>query len=187
MRHNLQEMNISDDNALLDGARRLDSKVLADIYDRYSPEIYSYAIRLLGDASLAEDCVSDTFSRFLFALKNSRGPVQYLRAYLYRIAHNWITDLYRRQPPPPEELDEEMEDQSPGPSIQAENTLRAHQTHRALMLLTPEQRQVIMLRYVVGMEMEEIAESLAKPLGAIKALKHRGIEALRTLLQKDEV
>lgn len=186
MRHNYQEMMVSDERDLLAGARRLDAESLAAVYDRYSPAIYSYAMRLLGDAALAEDCVSETFSRFLFALQHGQGPSEYLRAYLYRVAHNWITDLYRRQPPPPEELDEEMEDCTPDPSIQAEEHIQSATTRRALRLLTADQRQVVVLRYLVGMDLDEIAAALNKPVGAIKALQHRGLDALRKLLQKDE-
>lgn len=186
MRHNYQEMMVSDERDLLAGARRLDAESLAAVYDRYSPAIYSYAMRLLGDAALAEDCVSETFSRLLFALQHGQGPSEYLRAYLYRVAHNWITDLYRRQPPPPEELDEEMEDCTPDPSIQAEEHIQSATTRRALRLLTADQRQVVVLRYLVGMDLDEIAAALNKPVGAIKALQHRGLDALRKLLQKDE-
>ena len=186
MRHNLQEMNVPDERDLLAGARRMDADSLAAVYDRYSPAIYSYAMRLLGDEALAEDCVSETFSRFLFALQHGQGPSEYLRAYLYRVAHNWITDLYRRQPPPPEELDEEMEDCTPDPSVQAENHIQSAATRRALRILTADQRQVVVLRYLVGMDLDEIASALNKPVGAIKALQHRGLDALRKLLQKAE-
>ena len=82
--------------SLLEQVKRYEEPALIEVYDRYSPEIFRYASRLLGDRDLAEDCVSDTFSRFLTALKHGNGPQQHLRAYLYRVAHNWITDHYRR-------------------------------------------------------------------------------------------
>ncbi|RPJ42394.1 MAG: sigma-70 family RNA polymerase sigma factor, partial [Chloroflexi bacterium] len=96
---------------LLSGARALDMETLAAIYDRYSSGLYAYAMRLLGDECLAEDCVAETFSRFLKGLRAGQGPDAYLQAYLYRIAHNWITDQYRRQPPPPFELDENLREE----------------------------------------------------------------------------
>jgi RNA polymerase sigma-70 factor (ECF subfamily) len=57
---------------------------------------------------------------------------------------------------------------------------------RALWQLTPDQRQVIMLRFIEGWELEETAAALHKPLGAIKALQHRAVAALRRLLQPAE-
>jgi RNA polymerase sigma-70 factor (ECF subfamily) len=88
------------ENAWLSAAQRFEPEALAAIYDAYSPRIYAYAMRLLGDYDLAEECVAETFTRFLQALYVGRGPRNNLRAYLYRTAHNWITDRFRRQPPP---------------------------------------------------------------------------------------
>jgi RNA polymerase sigma-70 factor (ECF subfamily) len=79
---------------LIQRARQYDRQALAQIYDLYSPGLYRYAMRLLGDQSLAEDCVSETFSRFLQALRGRKGPQNYLQAYLFRMAHNWIADQY---------------------------------------------------------------------------------------------
>jgi DNA-directed RNA polymerase specialized sigma24 family protein len=52
---------------------------LAEIYDTYRPGLYRYAMRLLGDASLAEDCVAETFARFLKALHTRQGPREHLQ------------------------------------------------------------------------------------------------------------
>src|SRR5512146_3289115 len=101
-------MNVPNEIELLAGAQSFDLDSLAIIYDVYSPGLYGYAMRLLGDDCLAEDCVSETFSRFLKALRAGKGPQDHLQAYLYRIAHNWITDRYRREPPPPLELAENI-------------------------------------------------------------------------------
>ena len=97
---------MTSDQALLQRARHFDQQALGEIYDTYSPRLYRYAMRLLGEVELSEDCVAETFSRFLHALHGGGGPTDYLQAYLYRVAHNWITDQYRRQPPPPLSLDD---------------------------------------------------------------------------------
>ena len=81
---------------LLTQAGQFDSRALAEIYDLYSPRLYRYAMRLLGDDCAAEDCVSETFSRFLKALQAGKGPRDYLQAYLFRTAHNLVVDHYRR-------------------------------------------------------------------------------------------
>ena len=59
----------------------------------------------------------------------------------------------------------------------------------ALVHLTPDQRQVIVLRYLEGLENEMVALALEKPVGAIKSLQHRAIDALRRMLvpQKEEI
>src|SRR5688500_15787913 len=74
----------------------LDKKTLVEIYERHSPEIFRYAYRMLDDKNLAEDCVADTFLRLLIAVRGDILPDN-IRAYLYRISHNWIIDYYRRR------------------------------------------------------------------------------------------
>ncbi len=172
---------------LLERARGFDLDALAEIYDHYSPKLYAYAVRMLGDEDLAEDCVAESFSRFLSALRSGGGPHDFLQAYLYRVAHNWITDRYRREPPAPLELKDNVfsGDLNP-PDAGLEDKLRQEQVRRALRVLTPEQRQVLMLKYVQGCSNEEVAAALQKPLGAVKALQHRGLAALRRLLQGEE-
>ncbi len=176
-------MKNSDPLDLLKQAKSFDLQALGEVYDRYSPGLYGYAFRLLGDASLAEDCVAETFSRFLQALKAGRGPQDYLQAYLYRIAHNWITDQYRRQPPPSLSLEDEQGYPSDShPEREAVQRLEQEQVRAALHRLTPEQRQVVILKFIEGWENEGIAKAIDKPTGAVKALQHRALEALRRML-----
>ena len=170
------------------GATHFDLPTLADIYDRYSPGLFGYALRLLGDRCAAEECVAETFSRFLRALKKGNGPKTHLQAYLYRVAHNWITDQYRRQPPPPLELDD---DRRTGEIPDTEQVIgkRLEQEHirAALIRLTPEQSQVIVLKFWEGWEnRDSIAEAVHKPVGAVKSLQHRAIAALRKMLDLAE-
>ena len=179
-------MSSPTEQELLTGAKTYDLSLLGAIYDRYSPGIYRYAMRLLGDDCLAEDCVAETFSRFLKAVRAGNGPQDHLQAYLYRIAHNWITDSYRRQPPPALDLDEGI---NAGdyylPETQVDNRLEQQQVRLALRSLTPEQRQVITLRFIEGWDNEEVAAALEKPVGTVKALQHRAVNTLRRLLLRE--
>jgi RNA polymerase sigma-70 factor (ECF subfamily) len=170
---------------LLARARSFEPEALGTIYDHYSPGIYRYARRLLGCDSLAEDCVGETFSRFLQALRGGGGPQDHLQAYLYRVAHNWITDHYRRQPPPPLELDENHPTSSAGVESQAGQSLEGARVRAALVRLTDEQRQVVTLRFLEGWDPAEVARAVQKPVGAVKSLQHRALAALRRMLVED--
>lgn len=171
---------------LIQRARQYDRQALAQIYDLYSPGLYRYAMRLLGDQNLAEDCVSETFSRFLGALQRGKGPRDHLQAYLYRIAHNWITDQYRRQPPA-EELDETLPNPGEDPETGAARLMRQARLRESIRRLTPDQQQVIALKFLEGWENEEIANALGKPLGAVKSLQHRALESLKHLLLNEDL
>jgi len=140
----------SNPEKLLQQARTFDQEALARIYDLYSDALYAYAYKHVGTAQVAEDLMAETFRRFLTALEHGGGPQDHLRAYLYRITHNLITDLYRREPPPAQELDEDrLVEDSPGPST-------------------------------------EIAQTMGKSLGSVKALQHRGVAALQRILLEGE-
>jgi RNA polymerase sigma-70 factor, ECF subfamily len=172
---------------LLELVRQFDPKALALIYDAYSPGIYRYAMRWLGDENLAEDCVAETFSRLLQALQAERGPESYLQAYLYRMAHNWIVDQYRKHPVQPLELTEEIRDENSSPEEDTGRNLRKEELQIALRKLTPDQQQVIALKYLEGWENEEIALSLDKPVGAVKSLQHRALASLQRMLISEEL
>lgn len=140
-------------------------------------------MRLLGEVSLAEDCVSETFSRFLKGLNCGQGPDEHLQAYLYRIAHNWITDSYRKNTPNMLELDETYPaDETRHPESQTELGLQKQELRKALRSLTPDQRQVIYLRFIEGWDIEEVAQSLGKPISAIKTLQHRAVGSLKRIM-----
>jgi RNA polymerase sigma-70 factor (ECF subfamily) len=180
-------MKKNPDQAILERAKRFEAQALGEVFDTFSPRIYRYAFHLLGDEELARECMSETFSRFLSALRRSSGPDTYLQAYLYRIAHNWVTDYYRSKSPPSVPLDAELPaDPVDNPDQRVADEMTKQQLRQALSLLTPDQRQVIVLKYLEDWENESIAESMDKPVGAVKALQHRGLEALRRILSRYE-
>lgn len=182
---NIMETPVPSDPILLERARQFDRQALADIYDLYSPGLYRYAMRLLGDVNTAEECVAETFSRFLQALKAGKGPRDYVQAYLYRMAHNWITDLFRHEKPSEELQDDILPDDSQGPEETTESTIRQARLREALRQLTPDQQQVILLKYFEDWDNEFIARTLKKPVGAVKSLQHRALASLQRILNEE--
>jgi RNA polymerase sigma-70 factor (ECF subfamily) len=167
-------------------AKPLEKQDLVDIYDEFSPAIYRYAVRLLGDRDTAEDCVSETFSRFLQAIRSGGGPKDNVRAYLYRVAHNWITDFYRRsrETTQPLELEDSI-DVTTNPSRMVMEEQERHQVRKALLRLPPDQQQVIALRFLEEMSHDEVAVILDKTVEATRALQYRALTTLRHLLRED--
>lgn len=164
-------------------AGALDPEALASIYDEYHPLIYRYIYRQVGDGEVALDLAADVFRNLLAAVHQGRGMPQQLSAWLYRVAHNAIVDYYRRQKfrrylP----LDEEIPAEGADPADSAENNISAAQVRAALSALSPDQRQVILLKFFEGCSNEEVAEVLAKPVGAVKSLQHRALAALHRAL-----
>jgi RNA polymerase sigma-70 factor, ECF subfamily len=171
----------------LDSAVSYDRQELIAVYEQYNLELYRYAFRLLGEKCLAEDCVAESFSRYLRVVRSGRGPSENVRAYLYRIVHNWATDYYRRNPLPSPELDLELHaDADSNPTQVFTREAERERIRAALMQLPPDQRRVIELRFLEEWSHEAVAEALDKTVEATRALQHRALAALRRILVEPE-
>jgi RNA polymerase sigma-70 factor (ECF subfamily) len=172
---------------LLVSARQLDEEALVSIYDTFSLAIFRYAFRLIGNSQAAEDVVSETFFRFISSIQAGGGPKKHLKAYLYRVAHNLIVDRYRqaRITEVDYEIDTLMNSGSDeDPEVQAERSIMQMEVRQRLWSLTDDQRQVIVLKYLEGLNNQEVAKVLGKPVGAVKSLQHRGLNSLRRIYAK---
>jgi RNA polymerase sigma-70 factor (ECF subfamily) len=160
-----------------------DRQALIAIYEQHNLELYRYAYRLLGDSELAEDCVAETFSRFLRMARDGARPKENVRAYLFRMVHNWVTDHYRRQPVPQLSLDAELPgDLEANPSLVVARKLEREGVRAALLRLPADQRQVIELRFLENWSHQAVAAAIGKSIEATRALQHRALEALRQML-----
>jgi RNA polymerase sigma-70 factor (ECF subfamily) len=151
----------------------------AALYDRYAPALYRYIYYRLGAKSVAEDLTAEVFVRVLGV---KTAPDDW-RAYLYRIAHNLVVDYLRRNPAVFEGMSESLLDERADPVAHAELEDERRRLRRAIARLTPEQQQVIVLRFVEEMSNAQIAQILGKPEGAVKALQHRALTNLRAWLR----
>jgi RNA polymerase sigma-70 factor (ECF subfamily) len=165
-----------------------DRQALVVIYQNHSDELFRYAYRMLGDKNLAEDCVADTFSRFLQKLKDGRNKVRDPRPYLFRMAHNWITDHYRRQPPPAVSIDLAQHGEvEANPSNLFSKNMVKEAVRAALMELPADQRMVIELRFLQEWSHEQVASALERSVEATRALQYRALNSLRQTLMAQEV
>jgi RNA polymerase sigma-70 factor (ECF subfamily) len=176
-----------DEVKLLKRARKLDQDALTRIYQNYHDAIYRYVYHHLGNAQTAEDLTSDVFRHFLQALRNGGGPTRQLKAWLYRVAHNLIVDeLRRRKHRNHQSLDETLgdtlRDDALGLDRLVGDAIAVERVRRALLTLTEEQRQIIVLKFLEGMSNAEVAEITGRTVGAVKSLQHRGLDALRAQL-----
>lgn len=174
---------LRDERELVRRAKEYDEAAFAEIYERYYNNIFTYIYYRVDDEALAEDLAADVFVRALESIGSFtlREGVPF-SAWLFRIANNLVIDQYRL----PKESDIIMEDGlvsgAEGPAEIVDKTLTAEQLRGALLHLTEDQRQAIVLRYVDGLKYQEIAHVLGKSEGAIKGLLHRGVASLGRIL-----
>jgi RNA polymerase sigma-70 factor (ECF subfamily) len=169
-------------------ARRLDSSTLADIHDRYYPEVYRYVRYRLSDEQITEDISSEVFLRLLDALHQGRGPTQSLRGWLFGTASNLVNDhLRKRYSRPIENID--PSERHPANEDTPENSYQDAWEHgrvrKAMLELTSDQQHVLALRFANDYSLNETAQAIGKSISAVKALQFRAIASLRRLLQED--
>lgn len=166
--------------------RHLNKEDLIEIYELFSPRLFRYAFRLLGDSDLAEECVAETFSRFLGALVKGRGPSDNVKAYLYQIAHNWIMDYYRHRKSEEKTDYGQMNVPSENPAVAVIHNMERERVRNALLDLPDEQRQVILLRFYEEWPHEDTAAAIGKTVEATRAIQHRALNSLRKMLLGNE-
>jgi len=172
-----------DDAALLKAARELDGTALATIFDQYAPILYKYSLRLCGDPAEADDVVGDVFAQLLNHLKQGSGPRDNLRSYLYQVAYHKVIDG-SRQRKHATALDDSMPSgHAEMPSSQQEDHERLDELEIAIRRnLTKDQRHIIVLRYMEGFSLQEIAEITGKNINSVKVIQSRAVARLRQVL-----
>lgn len=159
-----------------------DADAAAALYRLYADQVYRYVYYQTRDADLAADLTSEVFLRMLEHIGRYSHRGVPFRAWLFKIAHNLVVDHFRERGrfAPAEGLPDETGTGEPDPP-----GLDRDQLAEALARLTAEQRQVVLLRFIEDLDIKEVAAILGKTEGAVKALQHRALAALRRLLEGD--
>ena len=141
-----------------------------DLYRRYAPDVYRFALYLSGSPAQAEDLASETFVRVWTARDNIRTAS--VKAYLFTIARNLHVDGRRREARNVE-LPELLFDPSPGPDVEAQDKQALDTVLRALQQIPEIDRAALLMRAQDGLPYEEIAAALGIPLASARVKVHR--------------
>ena len=163
-------------------AQKHDQKAFAQLYEEYFDRIYRYVTLKLGDKMEAEDVTQQVFLNTLRSLSSFKWKGVPFSAWLFRIAHNQVVDYWRKKRHPAVPLDESLASSNGNPQQLAEHKLDTEQLLSATKKLTEAQREVIALRFSSGLPIAEVARVMSKSQGAVKALQHSAILALRRAL-----
>ena len=176
-----------DETRLVQRAKEGDPAAFAELYDQYQPAIYRYIFYRVDDTATAEDLTSEVFVRLVERIDRFTYQGRPLLAWLYTIARNLVMDHHRRAVRYiPLSLDAPQVADIPDPEDMAENTLAQQRLAAALSCITEDQRDVIILKFIEGLDNETVAHALGKSVGAIKALQHRALSALRRVMKPNE-
>jgi len=177
------------DEQLMTRLAMRDIRAFEALYDRYGTLVYSTALRVVGDAQLAEDIAQEVFLRIW------RRPDHYVPergrfvTWLLSVARNGAVDQIRtrgrrrRHETAGEEVERELPaDEGQDPALMAQLADERQKVRRALASLPLEQRRVIEMAYYGGYTQQEIAEMLSQPLGTVKTRIRLGMQKLRATL-----
>jgi RNA polymerase sigma-70 factor (ECF subfamily) len=165
--------------------RANDPQAFEELYARYSPRVFGYLLqRLNGDAEEAEDLTADVFTRVYEKIDGFQPQGAPLSAWVFRIAHNRLIDTIRRRPRQTQVTLDEAPELPAGPMFGGVDQQVALEDIKAgLARLTPEQRQVIVLRFLEGKSLAETAALVNRNEDAVKKLQARGLASLRRRLE----
>jgi RNA polymerase sigma-70 factor (ECF subfamily) len=172
------------DDRLPDLVRERTQAVWRDYLDTlvpFRPDLYRYCRRLTRSPWDAEDLVQDTLLRAFGLLASAHQPVDNVRGYLVRTATNlWIDRLRRREV----ERIETTTTREPMTDARAEIALEARDAGAVLLALPRQERAAVLLKDVLDMTLDEIAEVLETTVGAVKSALHRGRGRLREVARE---
>jgi RNA polymerase sigma-70 factor (ECF subfamily) len=174
---------IPDDDRVLVAAARRDPRAFGALYERHVSQIYRYCYIRLKNTPAAEDATSQTFLKALQALPQFRDGL--FIAWLFRIAHNVVSDLLRRGPLTTDldALEFQLQSELSTEDAAIRSTQRTAFYH-ALDALPQEQRDVLQMT-ASGFKGDEIARVLGKTPASVKMLRWRGMEAIRNRLERE--
>ena len=175
----------SGDVELVKHAQQGNVQAAGQLYDQHHKEIFRYIWSRIGNKQQAEDLTGEVFMRMMVHLPGYRITSAPFRAWLYQIARNLITDTHRQassRPSLPLEYAENVSSDH-DPDMMIEHTLAFEKVQLALDKIDPAQREVVEMRFLAGLSLNEVAATLDYSVSAVKSLQHRGLKALRAVLK----
>lgn len=180
---------MADDAQLVEKARKGDRHALEALLEKYLAMVYRFvAVRMGRHHADLEDVVQETLISAAASIASLRAEHDgAVPKWLLVIARHKIADHYRRSLAHPQTSlqDEPVASFATGARDVAEIVTQHDRDHRlreVMRDLTPEQEEVLVLRFVLGFGGKEVAAITGRTVEAIKALQHRGLASLQALL-----
>jgi RNA polymerase sigma-70 factor (ECF subfamily) len=171
---------VQGEESLVRRAQKNDQEAFAQLYEEHFNKIYRYLALRIGNEMEAEDMTQQVFLNALQSLSSFRWKGVPFSAWLFRIAHNQAVDHLRRTKKRASvPLDESLVAGGDSPHSAAERKMDIEQLLAATRRLTEAQREVISLRFSSELSIAQVARIMGRSQGAVKALQHSAIVALR--------
>ena len=174
---------MQDEQNLVRRAQQHDEEAFAELYEKYFDKIYRYISLKIGNRFEAEDMTQQVFINALSSISSFKWRGLPFSSWLFRIAHNLVVDYFRKKTRQPvSTLNESITASEDNPQKVIEQKMNIEQLELASKGLTPAQQEVIALRFAGELPIAQVARVMGRSEGAIKALQHSAIVALRKIL-----
>jgi len=177
---------VQDEESLVRRAQHHEQEAFAQLYEEHFDKIYRYVTLKIGNETEAEDMTQQVFLNALQSISSFKWKGIPFSAWLFRIAHNQVVDYLRSKKRATVPLDESLASNNNNPQLIVEQKLDIERLLLATHQLTEAQREVISLRFAGELPIAQVAKAMGKSQGAIKALQHSAIVALRKALRVTE-
>ena len=167
---------------ILSAAQRKDGPAFELMWRTYSAAVVGY-LRVQG-ATDPDDLVSEVFLGVFRSLREFEGNEQQFRAWIFTIAHRRLTDERRYRGRRPIENRNKSSEDFVGAELSSESEQRVRQL---CGLLPDDQRDVMLLRLLGQLNINEVAMIFGRTQGAVKALQRRAFESLRQIVSSEGV
>jgi RNA polymerase sigma-70 factor (ECF subfamily) len=179
-----RSLSLQDEAGLVQRAQQQDNQAFAQLYEAYFDKIYRYiSFRVRNDME-SEDMTQQVFMKVLSSISSYRNQGVPFSSWVYRIAHNQVVDFMRQQNKKATVDIEGLQLVSPAEDTQSviEKQIDVEEVKKASLSLTASQQEVISLRFAGELSINECAKIMGKSEGAVKALQHSAVQALRKAL-----
>lgn len=171
--------------SLIERAREMDAGAWDELYTSHHSAIFRYVYVRTRDVNVASELAADVFVQAVQGIRRYRYQGVAFRAWLFRIARNLVADHHRKTTRTTTETLNEDIGASLGQEDFAENLVERRTLLVTLGQLTPEQQEVVALRFFEGLSLAEVAAATGRRTGAVKALQHRALQRMRAILEKE--
>jgi len=175
-----------DETVLVQRAVGREPEAFGRLYDMYVDRVYRHIYYRVGNEHDAEDLTQQVFLKAWEAIDRYRKTSSPFIAWLMTISHNLVIDFYRsRKDRTYLEAEILASSTALSPQKEAEASLEQQRLRRALLQLSGDEQQVVILRLMEGFEFAEIASLLKKKEGNVRVILHRALVKLRNILEAD--
>ena len=191
----MRNLTREEENRIVQKVLKGDVNAFETLVLAYEKNVYNIALRMTGNSEDASDMTQEAFIKAYNSLQSFRGDSKF-SVWLYRIATNVCLDFLRSRSRKPtvslsvednegEEVQLDVADESQSPELLLDRQMTRESVRRGLETLTPEYRQILLLREIQGLSYDEISQALGLEVGTVKSRIFRARKKLCAFLLKD--